>query len=93
MIDLTTDQTQWLLVFFGAVSALLMYYTLNLDKKMDKLKKEKKENRNQIKRNIEGLHVYPVLQKFSSMFYSKLSYIGINREDSSRVEEDLDSLF
>jgi len=43
VINLTTDQTQWLLVFFGAVSALLMYYTLNLDKKMDKLKKEKKK--------------------------------------------------
>lgn len=93
MINLTTDQTQWLLAFFVAVSGLLMAYTLNLDKKMDKIKKEKKESRNKIKRNIEGLYVYPVMQKISSIFYSKLCSMGIDHKDTVKVEEVLDSLF
>ena len=87
MLNLTADQTQWLLAFFGVVSVLLTYYALNLDKRMDKLKKDKKETRNLIKKNMEVQNVRPVLVEIFSMCSSKIDF-----EDTTKFEEELESL-
>lgn len=87
MTELTADQTQWLLAFFGVVSVLLTYYALNLDKRMDKLKKDKKETRNLIKKNMEVQNVRPVLVNVFSMCSSKIDF-----EDTAKFEEELESL-
>jgi len=87
VLNLTADQTQWLLAFFGVVSVLLTYYALNLDKRMDKLKKDKKETRNLIKKNMEVQNVRPVLVEIFSMCSSKIDF-----EDTTKFEEELESL-
>lgn len=87
MTNLTADQTQWLLAFFGVLSVLLTYYALNFDKRIDKLKKDKKDNRNLIKKNMEVQNVRPVLVKIFSMCSSKIDF-----EDTAQFEEELESL-
>jgi len=87
VINLTNDQTQWLLAFFAVVSGLLMYYALNHDKKIDKIRKDSKEKRNIIKKNMEVQNVRPLLIKIFSMCSSKIDF-----EDKAQFEKELESI-
>lgn len=73
LINLTTDQTNWLLAFFTVVSGLLVAYALNLANGMDTFKKEKKDVRNAIKNSIEYQSVLPIIVNVFTILFSKLN--------------------
>ena len=86
-MNLTTDQTNWLLAFFAVVSGLLMYYALNLANRMDTFKKEKKDVRNAIKSSMEVQNVRPIIINVVTMLLSKL-----NLKEDNNFEEELESI-
>ncbi len=83
MIDLTAQQTQWLLVFFSVVSGLLTAYSLNFANGMNAFRKDKKEIRNKIKDSIEQQKILPILNSVCSLIFSK---IGLNDNKEEKLE-------
>lgn len=66
------DQTSLMVAFFGVVSGLLMYYSLNLANRMYDFKKDKKEKRNAIKNSIETQKVLPLVSNIFVMMLPKM---------------------
>lgn len=85
MVDLTADQTQWLLAFFAVVSGLLMYYALNLSNGMNTFKKEKKDARNAIKNSMEIQNVLPIITNVCMLLLSKVDI-------SKKLEDEIEPI-
>jgi hypothetical protein len=82
LINLTTDQTNWLLAFFTVVTTLLTLYSINLSKGMDTFKKNRKDVRNAIKNSMEFQNVKPIMANIFTLLNSR-----INIAKKQKVEE------
>lgn len=87
LVDLSPDQTNWLLAFFTVVTTLLILYSINFAKGMDNFKKEKKDTRNAIKNSMEVQNVRPIMVNVFTLLSSK-----IDLTESASLEDELESI-